>query len=74
MDRVYKLRTTKIEAMSAANVQWMSSSNAFLVVPDRDFVIRDDGRASTFRDLFDVGQVIGVPMRDQDVIRSHFLT
>src|SRR5438552_3408299 len=73
MKGVDKFRASEIESVSATDIQRMSFGEPFLVEPDGDFVIGNNSRTRATGDLGGVGHMIGVTVRDENVIGGDLL-
>jgi len=69
MNRIYKFDAAEIEAMSTAMVESMGFLHALLAKPNGDFVIGDESCPGSLRDGCRVAGMVGMSMRDQNVIR-----
>ena len=73
MDGIDEFHAAELEGVASAVVEWMALLQALVAEPHRNLVIGDNGCAGAFGDVRRIGQMVSVPVRDQDVIRHYLI-
>lgn len=73
VDGVDKFRPAEIKPSCATMVQRMSLLDAAISEPDRDFKVGDDGGTCALGNSLSIGHVVGVTVRDENIIRVNLL-
>ena len=73
MNRIHEFDTAKVESMTAAMIERVAFFEALFAEPEDHFIIRNDGSAGAPGDICSIGDVVGVAMRDEDIIGRNFV-